>query len=139
MVSGLRRTLQPTRCTRWLPWAGPSVGWLDAGSRPWNLNAHHRCPCSQAATTCYSGGWAKYTPVTGASASYTFTGRSVALVTTRAISRGRVNVDLDGAFVTTLSGDPATRACQVLARGKTFVVGTAGRPWVDLGAFAVVT
>ena len=105
---------------------------------------------SDAASASYSGGALRYATAAGASATYTFTGRSIALVTTRATSRGAVRVYLDGATTpVTLDTYAATTAYGVQVWSQTFatcgphtvrvvVVGTAGRPRVDLDAFAVL-
>jgi subtilisin family serine protease/alpha-tubulin suppressor-like RCC1 family protein len=97
----------------------------------------------------YSGGSARYASAAGAAASYTFTGRSVALVTTLAPSRGRVRIYVNGTLVTTLDCSSAGTTYQVVAWQRTYsatvtrtvrlvVEGTAGRPRVDLDAFAIL-
>ena len=76
-------------------------------------------------------------------------GARIALVTTRAVSRGQVRVYLDTVLVATLDTYcrhhrlPDTRLEQTFATTgthtvKLVVVGTAGRPRVDLDAFAIV-
>ena len=104
---------------------------------------------STSTSTRYSGGSTRYATVAGASASYTFTGRSIALVTTKALSRGSVKVYVDGSLAGTVStyAHVTTYRAVVWATAwptsgthtvKLVVVGTAGHPRVDLDAFAVV-
>ena len=104
---------------------------------------------SSASSTHYSGGSVKYTGTAGRSASYKFTGRSIALVTTRASTRGSVKVYVDGVLSATVSCHATTTTYRVLVWQKTWttsaihtvklvVVGTAGHPRVDLDAFSVV-
>ena len=99
--------------------------------------------------TVFSGGSTRYATAAGASATYIFTGRSVAFVTTLATSRGQVRVYVDTVLVATLDTYSATTAYQRLAWARTWtasgshtvklvVVGTAGRPRVDLDAFVTI-
>jgi hypothetical protein len=99
----------------------------------------------------YSGGSVRYATRSGASAKYTFTGRGIALVTTRALARGKVKIYLDGATTPTATVDlrSSTTSHRVLAWVKSWSVngrhtvkivcaGTAGRPRIDLDAFAIL-
>jgi hypothetical protein len=81
--------------------------------------------------------------------SYSFTGRAIALVTTKAPARGAFRVYVDGAYVTTVDlYRPSTAFRQVVwatswaSAGshtmKLVVVGTAGRPRVDVDALLVL-
>jgi hypothetical protein len=101
---------------------------------------------SPAWSTRFSGGSARYAKTAGASATYTFTGRSVALVSTMAPTRGKVKVYVNGVYVTTVDLQSSTTTYRVLAWQKTWstsatrtlkllVAGTARRPRVDLDAF----
>ena len=76
------------------------------------------------------------------------TGRSIALVTTKAPTRGTVKVYVNGTYVATVDLYATTTKYRALAWQKTWstsgtrtvklvVVGTSGRPRVDLDAFAV--
>jgi subtilisin family serine protease len=102
-----------------------------------------------ATSTSYSGGSVKYATLAGKSVTYKFTGRSIAFVTTRATSRGKVKVYLDGVLVTTLDLS-GTTMYRYVAWQKTWStvgtrtvrlvnVGTTGRPRIDLDAFAVAS
>ena len=96
----------------------------------------------------FSGGSVKWASTAGAGASYTFTGRQVALVTTKAPNRGKAKVYLDGALQATLDlgGTAVNRTVAWryawTASGthtvRIVVVGTAGRPRVDVDAFIVL-
>jgi subtilisin family serine protease len=100
----------------------------------------------KGSANAFSGGAVRYTSTGGRSATYSFTGRAVALVTTLALSRGKVKIKLDGVLVATMDlGKPL--AYRRLVWSKTFaavkahkvqivVVGGYGR--VDLDAFAVL-
>ncbi|HXI45955.1 MAG TPA: hypothetical protein VNH13_06605, partial [Candidatus Acidoferrales bacterium] len=97
----------------------------------------------------FSGGTAHYATTAGASVRYTFTGRSIAVVSTLAANRGAVKVYLDGTYVTTVDTYAPTTTYRRVIWSRTFgaagthtirlvVVGTAGRPRVDLDAFLVL-
>ncbi|NJD26926.1 MAG: hypothetical protein FIA92_01355 [Chloroflexi bacterium] len=102
-----------------------------------------------ASSTAFSGGSVRYSTAAGAKVKYTFTGRAIAFVTTLASSRGQVRVYLDGSYVTTLDLRSATYTPRAVAFSKSWsargthtiklvVVGTAGRPRVDVDAFEVI-
>lgn len=105
---------------------------------------------STSSNTAYSGGSTRYASTAGASATYSFTGRSVALVMTKASSRGAVRIYVDGSSsYTTVDTYASSAAYQVLVWQKTWptagshkvkvvVVGTSGRPRVDLDAIALL-
>lgn len=97
----------------------------------------------------YSGGSVRHSSSPGATVSWTFTGRGIGLVTTMAISRGQVRIYLDGAFVSRVDLMSSPTIFRAIAWQKTWsssrthtirlvVEGTAGRPRVDLDAFAVL-
>ena len=102
-----------------------------------------------ASSTNYDGGSVKYATAAGAYATYTFTGKGVAFVTTRASSRGTVKVYVDGVLVTTLSCNAASTTYRWVGFARTWassgthtlklvVVGTAGHPRIDLDAIEVL-
>ena len=100
------------------------------------------------ASAAYSGGSARYASTAGATATYRFTGRSIAIVTTRASTRGKVRVLIDGVAAATvdLRGTTLYRAIvwqkSWSASGthtiRLVVLGTVGRPRVDVDAFVVL-
>ena len=80
--------------------------------------------------------------------SYTFTGRAIGFVTATGPTRGKVKVYLNGTFITTLDLRTSSTKYRMLAWQRTWatsatrtiklvVVGTTGRPRIDLDAFAV--
>jgi len=104
---------------------------------------------STASSTTFSGGSVRYSTVAGKAVSYRFTGRSIAFVTTRATTRGKVKIYLDGIYQVTLDLGGSTLhrdvawqrtwATSATRTVRLVVVGTSGRPRVDLDAFAVVS
>ncbi len=104
---------------------------------------------STSSSTSYSGGSTRQTSAAGARATYTFTGRSVGLVTTKAPNRGKVKVYVNGVYLETIDLYASTSRHRLVAwqrawstsgtRTIAFVaVGTAGRPRVDIDAFISV-
>jgi hypothetical protein len=94
----------------------------------------------------YLGGSIRYATKAGAYAQYTFTGRAVALVTTKGPTRGKVEVWIDGVKKATLdlyaSGTHyrqlVYQTSWATAGSHTIrirVLGTSGRPRVDFDAF----
>jgi hypothetical protein len=125
------------------PTLRPTLVQNTAGSLSWRGTWH------TTSSSIFSGGSVRFSKASGASVSYAFSGSSVALVTTTASTRGQVKVYLDGTYVTTVDlASPAylsrtvawsqtwsSRATHTL---KLVVVGTAGRPRIDLDAVAVL-
>jgi hypothetical protein len=96
-----------------------------------------------------SGGTSVYSRTAGASASRTFTGRGVAVVAPRGPKHGRAEIWLDGARVATVDTYAAVTAFRRIVFSRSWsvsavhqirvvVVGTAGRPRVDLDALLVI-
>ena len=95
------------------------------------------------------GGTARYAPTAGANASLTVSARSIAFVTSRGPTRGAVKIYLDGVLVRTVDLYAASASYRWVSFSqiwssigthtiKVVLVGTAGRPRVDLDAFEVV-
>jgi len=96
------------------------------------------------------GGAVKYATATGATARLTFTGRNVAWVAPKSKARGKAEVYLDGRKVATVdlySATTLSRRVIYSANGlnpsvnhtlQIRVLGTSGRPRVDVDAFAVL-
>jgi hypothetical protein len=96
----------------------------------------------------YSGGTQRYLGVKGAWASYTTTARSLSFVTTRALTRGTVDIWIDGAKVATINLNVSPTAYQWVPYSKTW--STAGThtikvvsvgtpiPRIDVDAFGVI-
>jgi hypothetical protein len=127
--------------------AGPTLrpALVQQGSRalvyraPWRVVTH----------AGFSGGTTAATSVEGAAARYTFTGRSVAWVTTRGPDRGAVRIYVDGEYVATVDTRARSSVARFVAFSRTWsragthtirlvAVGTASRPRVDLDAFEVL-
>ncbi len=98
-----------------------------------------------SSSASYSGSSVKYSSTAGASASFKVSGRSFAFVTTRASTRGKVKVYVDGTLKTTLTLTSSTTKYRNLAYAITFsssathtikLVVKSGR--VDVDAFAVL-
>jgi hypothetical protein len=97
----------------------------------------------------FSGGSARYASAKKASASYTFTGRGVAFVTSTRSTAGKVKIYLDGVLLITLDTHAGSTAYRkvVFARNfassgqhtlKLVVKGTASHPRVYLDALEVL-
>jgi hypothetical protein len=97
-------------------------------------------------SSSYLGGSTRYATSLGAYVSYTFTGRAIAFVSTKASNRGRYEVYIDGVKVATLDDySSTTKYRQVVyqtswpATGthtiKIRVLGTSGRARVDFDGF----
>ena len=97
----------------------------------------------------HSGGSSRRASLGGASAKITFTGRSFAWVGTRATNRGVARVWVDGVLVATVDTRAATTINRAVLFARTWasagthtvrivVVGTAGRPRVDVDAFEII-
>ena len=93
-----------------------------------------------------SGGSGRYATSAGASATFTFTGTSVAWVAARGTTRGSAQVYVDGRYVTTVNLQAASGHSRAIVFAKSWtrptfhtlrivVVGTAGHPRVDVDAF----
>ncbi len=101
-----------------------------------------------AGHTAYLGGQARASQVNGAQVTYTFSGRSFALVGPTGPTRGKAYVYLDGKLLITIDTYSSTfvprRVLQTIftSDGKHTVtirsLGTSGRPWVAVDAFFVL-
>jgi hypothetical protein len=91
----------------------------------------------------------KYAKARGARATTTFAGRSIAFVTTKAVRRGKVRVYVNGRRVATIDLRRSSKLARVIVWQRTWakaakrtirviVVGTSGRPRVDVDAFAIL-
>ncbi len=102
-----------------------------------------------ATAAAWSGGSAKYATAAGASATFTFTGRTVALVSTRALTRGKVRIYQGSTLLATVDLKAASTTYRSVVWQKTWTtvatrtirvvaLGTAGRPRVDVDAFLTI-
>jgi hypothetical protein len=110
---------------------------------------HYAGSWATSSSSSYSGGSAKTSSTAGASATYTFTGRGIALVSTLSASRGTVRVYVDGVYQGRVDPSHAPTVFHGVAWQMTWsssrtrtlkliVDGTAGRPRFDLDALAVL-
>jgi subtilisin len=97
----------------------------------------------------HSGGSTTYATQRGATATYTFTGRAVSLVMPKGPTRGQANIYLDNALVATVNLYRSSALTRQVVWSRAFptavqrtlrveVVGTAGRPRVDIDAIVVL-
>jgi hypothetical protein len=111
------------------------------------VHYHGTWATSTSATTWW-GGTARASSAKGATASYTFTGRSIAWVGLKAATRGKAAVYINGVYKATVDLASATTKKQVViwsgrwsssaTRTITIkVLGTSGRPRVDVDGFLV--
>ncbi len=105
---------------------------------------------STSSSPYYSGGSVKYSSTAGKYAQFSFTGRAVAFVTTKAISRGSVKIYLDGVYKATVSTYRSTTLFRQVVyqfawptagshKIRFVVVGTSGHPRVDVDAILYLT
>lgn len=96
-----------------------------------------------------SGGATRYARAKGAAASLTFSGRGIAVVMPYGPGRGRAQIWVDGVLASTVDTYRSTLAYRRIVYSKTWpstathvitvvVLGTSGRPRVDLDAFLVI-
>ena len=96
-----------------------------------------------------SGGSDRWARTAGASATFTFTGRSIGFVSMRGTGRGSVTIVVDGKTAATVSLYRSSAQPRYIAWSRAWatsgthtvrliVAGTAGRPRVDLDAFITV-
>lgn len=130
---------------------------------PWKVNSELRISVTQQSSSSisYSSGWktghndaysgdsVKYASAAGKSASYTFTGRGIAWVSTRGPARGSAKVYIDGSLAATVSLSHSSVSHRYVAFQQAWssvgkhtisivVSGTSGHPRVDIDAFEVI-
>ena len=97
----------------------------------------------------YLGGTSRSSASSGATASFTFTGRGIAWIGATGPTRGRARVYVDGSYVATVDLRGTGTALRRVAWTRTWtsvatrrvtirVLGTPGRPRVDVDGFAIV-
>jgi hypothetical protein len=128
------------------PWSvSPTIGVL-LSQQTGSAVAWHGTWNTQT-TSVASGGSMRYGRFAGASATYTFTGSSIAWVSTRGPDRGSAKVYVDGVYAKTISLYSSSRSYRYVAFARNFgstgvhtikivVDGTHGHPRVDVDAFA---
>jgi hypothetical protein len=132
-------------------------------SNQWGFGQQFTVRAHQESSTAiaYSGAW---TPISwapayggamrtsttqGAGATFTFTGRNVAWVAAKSTNRGQAWVFVDGAYAGTVNTYSATAVGKPIVFSKSWansgthtirvvVLGTSGRPYIDVDAFVVL-
>jgi probable HAF family extracellular repeat protein len=105
---------------------------------------------TRAALSGSYGGYTKYAKTSGAKAKVTFTGSSVAWVAPQSSTRGKADVYVDGAYTSTVDLYASTAQARKVVFTKSWatsgnhtlevrVLGTTGRPQVDVDAFVVLS
>jgi hypothetical protein len=113
-----------------------------------NASVHYRGTWATSTSSGWWGGTAKSSSTKGSTASFTFTGRSIAWVGLKAATRGKANVYVNGVLKATVNLYSATTLRQRIVWSANYatsatrtitikVVGTAGRPRVDIDGFLV--
>jgi hypothetical protein len=137
-------------------WAGNVGPWKAASTIKINVSQETSASIAytgrwtSAGNSAYSGGSLRYATASGASASYTFTGRSVAFVSSRGPTRGSAKVYIDGGLAATVNMNASTLSYRYVAFQKTWtasakhtirivVLGSSGHPRVDLDAIEVIS
>ena len=104
---------------------------------------------TKSESASFSGGSLRYHKTQGASATYTFTGRGIAFVTTRRPAGGKVKILIDGVKVAVIDTFSTSTTYRYIAFARAWstsgqhtiklvVKGTAGHPRVDLDAVEVI-
>ncbi|MEO5939555.1 MAG: hypothetical protein ABIZ72_01525 [Candidatus Limnocylindrales bacterium] len=111
---------------------------------------HYRGTWSTSTWSGWWGGTARSSSTKGSTASFTFTGRSIAWVGLKAATRGKAYVYVNGVLKATVNLYSATTLRQRIVWSANYaasatrtitikVVGTAGRPRVDIDCFIVAS
>jgi len=152
------RTLAPGHTYRFSVRAVDSTGTFGA----WTLGSSYRVTAVQQSSTAvhYHGTWANSTSTTwwggtarssssrGSTATFTFTGKSIAWVGLKASNRGKAYVYINGVLKATVDLYSATTLKQRIVWAANYstsatrtitikVLGTSGRPRVDVDGFIV--
>ena len=128
-------------------WAYGSSFKVSAVSQASSL-VHYHGTWATSTSSGWWGGSAKSTSTRGSTASFTFTGRSIAWVGLKAATRGKAYVYVNGVLKATVNLYSATTLRQQIVWSANYatsaartitikVVGTSGRPRVDVDGFVV--
>ena len=104
---------------------------------------------STATSSVASGGRARYATRAGASVSFRFIGRAVAVIAPKGSTRGSAKVYVDNVYAGTISLYRSSTVNKVVVFGRSWtangthtvklvLVGTSGHPRVDIDAFAIL-
>jgi V8-like Glu-specific endopeptidase len=137
-------------------WAGNAGAWKAGTTLRINVFEQTSSGVAFAGTwrsltgTSYSGGSLRSTTVSGASATFTFTGRGVAFVSSRGPDRGSARIYIDGAYAGIVGLYGSAVSYRYVAYQKTWssaakhtikivAVPRSGRPRIDVDAFEVLS
>ena len=128
-------------------WATSAACVIETHSE-WSQDVSYAGSWGTFATSAAWGGKLRFSKTKGASATIHFSGRGIGWVSTKSPARGKANVYLDGTFVATVDLWSSTSKYRqvVFAREvadgnhtlKVVVVGTSGRPEVNIDGFVVL-
>jgi hypothetical protein len=128
-------------------WATTAACAIETHSE-WSTAVSYAGPWGTFATSVAWGGKLRFSKTRGASATIQFSGRGIGWVSTKSPARGKANVYLDGTFVATVDLWSSTSKYRqiVFAREvadgnhslRIVVVGTSGRPEVNIDGFVVL-
>jgi hypothetical protein len=115
-----------------------------------NASVHYRGTWATSTSSTWWGGTARSSSMAGATASYTFTGKSISWVGLKAATRGKAQIFINGVLKATVDLYSPTTLRQRLIWSANYttsatrtitieVLGTSGRPRVDVDGFIVGT
>jgi hypothetical protein len=131
----------------WSPWAYGTAFRVDAYQEDYSAaNPALSGAWTHSAWTSASDGFLSVSSTAGARATFSFTGNNVAWIATKANNRGQARVYIDGAPVSIVDLYRASALAKSIPYSRAWttsaahtiaveVVGTAGRPSVDVDAF----
>ena len=134
--------------TNWGAWAfAPSI--TPARFQETSTAVTYGGPWGRLRTASASGGVTRYATRPGASVSFRFTGRAVAVIAPKGTSRGSARLYVDGVYSSTISLYRTSLAPRIVVAARAWsasgvhtiklvVVGTARHPRVEIDAFAVL-
>jgi hypothetical protein len=110
---------------------------------------HYHGTWATSTSTTWWGGTARSSSTKGSTATFTFTGKSIAWVGLKAVNRGKANVYVNGVLKATVNLYAATTLKRRIVWSANYatsatrtvtikVLGTSGRPRVDVDGFIVI-
>jgi hypothetical protein len=110
---------------------------------------HYHGTWATSTSTTWWGGTARSSSTKGSTATFTFTGKSIAWVGLKAANRGKANVYVNGMLKATVDLYSATTLRQRIVWSANYstsatrtvtikVLGTSGRPRMDIDGFIVI-
>ena len=126
--------------------AGEDVMSVSLASVPSSVNIAFVKTWSTGSNTKYLGGTTRYATASGATVTYSFSGRAIAFLSTKGPSRGKAEVWVDGIKKSTIDLYSSTTKYRQVAYQTAWetvgnhvvmikVLGTSGRPRVDFDSF----